>query len=131
MRTALPLSLLTRVCGVQDAREDIDLTADDILSQVANDVGRTSFVGYGQETLEKANVLSIVQQGRVVQSAGEGEAVDVVLAATPFYAESGGQIGDKGTLVVRCRAWACADVQALCHVSHAHAPLSAPARTSL
>lgn len=87
--------------GVQDAREDIDLTADDILSQVANNVGRTSFVGYHEMTLEKANVLSLVQQGRVVQSADEGAAVDIVLCATPFYAESGGQIGDKGTLVVR------------------------------
>jgi alanyl-tRNA synthetase len=86
---------------LQDAREDIDLTADDILSQVAQDVGKTMFIGYEHQVLDQVSVLSLVRQGKVVGSACEGETVDVVLAATPFYAESGGQVGDQGTLVVR------------------------------
>jgi alanyl-tRNA synthetase len=75
------------------------LTADDILAQVAQDVGKTMFVGYDHQELEKATVLSLLRQGKAVDSAREGETVDVVLDSTPFYAESGGQIGDRGTLV--------------------------------
>ena len=56
--------------------------------------GITEFVGY-EETACEANVLAVIP----VQD-GEQEDVDVFLDVTPFYAESGGQVGDRGT--IRC-----------------------------
>ncbi|MEO7719261.1 MAG: alanine--tRNA ligase [Capsulimonas sp.] len=57
----------------------------------------TLFVGYN-ETLTQAVVQAIVKDGALVQSASEGENVQIVLDQTPFYAESGGQVGDSGWL---------------------------------
>ncbi len=62
----------------------------------------TAFVGY--ESLEdESEVLAILRQGERVDVAGTGQ-VTVVLDRTPFYAESGGQVGDMGTLDVKARA---------------------------
>jgi alanyl-tRNA synthetase len=59
--------------------------------------GRTKFLGY--ETLEAAAcVRGIVLGLERAEEAGPGESAEVVLDQTPFYAESGGQVGDKGAL---------------------------------
>ncbi|UCC88956.1 MAG: alanine--tRNA ligase [Anaerolineales bacterium] len=47
----------------------------------------------------ESQLVSIIRDGQVVQSAREGELVELVLAATPFYVEAGGQIGDTGLIV--------------------------------
>ncbi len=58
------------------------------------------FVGY--ETLTTpATVLALIADGRRVRDASAGDEVEVILDRTPGYAESGGQIGDTGTLVGR------------------------------
>lgn len=57
----------------------------------------TRFVGY-EETAENATVLAIIKGEELVLSASEGEEVDIVLDITPFYAESGGQVGDTGEI---------------------------------
>ena len=56
----------------------------------------TKFVGY-EENSTKATVLAIVKDGENVDYV-EGDVCDVILDVTPFYAESGGQIGDSGTI---------------------------------
>ncbi|MBC7316882.1 MAG: alanine--tRNA ligase, partial [Chloroflexi bacterium] len=57
----------------------------------------TTFLGY--EHLEaEARVIAIVRDGQMVESAQAGQKVDVVLDRTPFYAESGGQVGDTGLI---------------------------------
>ena len=61
------------------------------------DLNKTEFVGYSALT-EEAAVIAIVKDGERVETAGEGESVIVVLDKTPFYAESGGQVGDTGVL---------------------------------
>jgi alanyl-tRNA synthetase len=68
--------------------------------EIAARLGRpTEFVGY--ETLEAtARVVGIVRNGASVREAQPGDTVQVVLDRTPFYAEAGGQVGDKGTLAV-------------------------------
>ena len=61
------------------------------------DGAATSFQGY--ETLEtSAKVLALYKDGAAVQKLNEGELGVVVLDNTPFYAESGGQVGDQGLL---------------------------------
>ncbi|GAB3986797.1 alanine--tRNA ligase [Plantactinospora veratri] len=57
--------------------------------------GRTDFVGYTDRHVE-TEVLAVLRDGRPVESAGEGERVELVLRRSPFYPESGGQVGDAG-----------------------------------
>ncbi|MEV6835796.1 alanine--tRNA ligase [Streptomyces sp. NPDC051133] len=59
--------------------------------------GRTDFVGHERLTAETA-VLALLDDGRRVPAAAEGQEIELVLAATPFYAERGGQVGDSGVL---------------------------------
>ncbi|MET9605025.1 alanine--tRNA ligase [Streptomyces sp. NPDC006512] len=59
--------------------------------------GRTDFLGYERLTAE-STVLALLDEGTPVAAAGAGRQVELVLAATPFYAEGGGQVGDTGLL---------------------------------
>ncbi|MFH1157789.1 MAG: alanine--tRNA ligase [Pseudomonadota bacterium] len=59
--------------------------------------GSTEFLGYELESAE-AKVLAIVQDSAEAPSAKEGDSVAIVVNQTPFYAESGGQVGDTGTI---------------------------------
>jgi alanyl-tRNA synthetase len=61
-------------------------------------LGATEFLGYETETAEGA-VTALVKDGQEVESLKAGETGAVVLNQTPFYAESGGQVGDTGLLV--------------------------------
>jgi alanyl-tRNA synthetase len=66
-------------------------------SNVLDGVPETEFLGY--ETLEaEAKVLAIVRDGARVESATAGDEVLLVLDRTPFYGESGGQVGDTGSI---------------------------------
>ena len=58
----------------------------------------TDFVGYHQLRCE-ARVVALVADGSSVPQVREGDEIEVVLDRTPFYGESGGQVGDHGTLV--------------------------------
>jgi alanyl-tRNA synthetase len=59
--------------------------------------GRTTFTGY--DKLEgSCTIRALLKDGARVQEAGEGDRVEVVVSSTPFYAESGGQVGDAGVI---------------------------------
>jgi alanyl-tRNA synthetase len=60
--------------------------------------GPTEFLGY-TDLAATSRVVGLLQEGRAVPRASEGEKVELVLDRTPFYAESGGQIADAGVLV--------------------------------
>lgn len=60
-------------------------------------VDQTEFVGYS-ELASKGTILSIIREGDTVERADEGTEVEVFLDVTPFYAESGGQVGDAGMI---------------------------------
>ncbi|WP_422773555.1 alanine--tRNA ligase [Plantactinospora sp. WMMC1484] len=59
--------------------------------------GPTDFVGYTDDSTE-TELLAVLADGRPVGSAGEGDRVELVLRRSPFYAESGGQLGDGGRI---------------------------------
>ncbi len=79
------------------AHETIDLTVQGALDQLANQIHATAFVGYTQAS-DRAEIVALLKDGHSVSEAIAGDAVQVVLDRTPFYAESGGQIGDRGYL---------------------------------
>jgi len=68
-------------------------------SPAFRDLPKTAFEGYRQLRTDGAEVLAIVKDGQGVPAANAGDAVEVVLDRTSFYADSGGQIGDHGVLM--------------------------------
>ena len=66
--------------------------------EIKEGVGATEFLGYSTERAE-GEILALVVGGHPVPSAESGTDVAVVLNQTPFYGESGGQVGDTGVIV--------------------------------
>ncbi|WP_320663526.1 alanine--tRNA ligase [Prochlorococcus sp. MIT 1223] len=82
----------------KDAAVKIDLTAQGAIEKIALNLKKTNFLGY--EALEsQSSVLSIIFDGQVADSVTVGDKVKIILDRTPFYGESGGQIGDTGSLI--------------------------------
>eukprot|EP01132_Coremiostelium_polycephalum_P010701 gene10701-13105_t len=74
-----------------------DAATETVWFAVRDKVGATEFLGYETEKAEGV-ITALVQDGAQVDSAGEGEAIALVVNQTPFYAESGGQQGDTGII---------------------------------
>jgi alanyl-tRNA synthetase len=72
--------------------------SEDVWFDIAEAHGSTEFTGYSGHEGE-GQVLAIVKDGARVDSAGEGDSVILVTNQTPFYAESGGQMGDAGKIL--------------------------------
>jgi len=75
--------------------------ADSSMAEAYNEVydqfGDSEFVGYEKDSVN-TKLVAIIKNGVVAPRAEKGETVEVILEKTPFYAEMGGQIGDKGLI---------------------------------
>jgi alanyl-tRNA synthetase len=77
---------------------------------VRDAAGATDFLGYATERVE-AKVMAILKDGAEVESVAAGDETMVVLNQTPFYGESGGQVGDTGVLEADGMRFVVADTQ--------------------
>ena len=73
-------------------------------------LGATEFLGYSTETAE-GQILALVRDGGEADAAQAGDEVAVVVNQTPFYGESGGQVGDTGTIAGEGFSIAVTDTQ--------------------
>ncbi|MBT7953323.1 MAG: alanine--tRNA ligase [Gammaproteobacteria bacterium] len=77
------------------AASKFELDTNDANSQIIFD---SEFVGY-EKLEESSTVIALFKDGRSVKQLAQGEEGGIILATTPFYAESGGQSGDRGKLM--------------------------------
>ena len=80
----------------------------------------TQFLGYGALDADALNVIGIVRDGRDVDELGDGDDAILILDATPFYAESGGQVGDTGELSNADGRFTVTDTIKLAGAFHGH-----------
>ncbi len=72
-------------------------TSPTVYRDVMERIGTTTFTGY-DEVVSESTIGGIVAAGLAVQSAKVGDTVEIIMSRTPFYAESGGQLGDHGII---------------------------------
>jgi alanyl-tRNA synthetase len=71
--------------------------SDDLWFDIAEETGSTEFIGYSAD-IGEAEVVALVKDGARVDTAIAGDTVAIIVNQTPFYGESGGQVGDSGTI---------------------------------
>ncbi|HSQ36770.1 MAG TPA: alanine--tRNA ligase [Acidimicrobiia bacterium] len=90
-----------------------------VYREILDRSGPTEFVGY-ERLDEVGRILSIVREGEAVEEAEAGQLVELYLDRTPFYAESGGQVGDTGSLATASGRARVDDTQLPVHGLHGH-----------
>ncbi|MEI6513345.1 MAG: alanine--tRNA ligase [bacterium] len=77
--------------------EDVFSKDAGVLQELTKTIPATQFAGYSGCEAE-AQVVGLIVEGKIAQSAKKGDRVEVILDQTPFYAESGGPVGDTGKI---------------------------------
>ena len=93
---------------------------DDISAELLADLPDNRFIGYDAEEVQQATVIAILVNGTAVDSISSGQDALVLLDRTPFYAESGGQVGDTGRLTADGIEFQVQDTRKVAGVYHGH-----------
>jgi alanyl-tRNA synthetase len=97
-----------------------EAATDALWFELKEQLGATEFLGYETETAS-AEIVALVKDGARVNELNKGERGVVLVNQTPFYAESGGQVGDRGALTgVKGARFAVADTQKKLHALYLH-----------
>ncbi|MGH8172236.1 MAG: alanine--tRNA ligase, partial [Rhodanobacteraceae bacterium] len=89
-------------------------------AELASTLAPTRFLGYEAVDADGGKLLAILRGGRGVDSLADGEEAILILDRTPFYAESGGQVGDAGTLKTKDGEFTVTDTVKLAGAFHGH-----------
>jgi len=95
-------------------------TRDGLPAELIADLPKTDFRGYLETRIEQTGVVAIIVDGQSVETADAGQDAVVILDRTPFYAESGGQVGDTGRLEGPNADFEVQDTRKLAGVFHGH-----------
>ncbi|MFV2001143.1 MAG: alanine--tRNA ligase [Acidimicrobiia bacterium] len=87
--------------------------------QLLRGIEQTDFVGY-DDMDARGTVLAILREGELVERAEVGSDIELVFDVTPFYAESGGQVGDTGTITTDTGTVEILDTQLVLSGVHGH-----------
>ena len=93
---------------------------DQLPAELASTLPATVFSGYDNCVLDGGRVLAMVRGGRKLESVADGEDCIAILDRTPFYAESGGQVGDAGMLETSGGRFIVSDTIKLGGAFHGH-----------
>ncbi|MEE4218421.1 MAG: alanine--tRNA ligase [Xanthomonadales bacterium] len=91
-----------------------------ISADVIKNLAPTRFLGYDQVEADDCIVAAILVDGEQVEALGQGDEGIILLDKTPFYAESGGQVGDTGVIRAGALQFEVMDTIKLAGVYHAH-----------
>ncbi|HET9836029.1 MAG TPA: alanine--tRNA ligase [Rhodanobacteraceae bacterium] len=89
-------------------------------AELASKLKPAEFLGYESLEADGCKIVAILHAGRNVDTLAPGETAAVILDRTPFYAESGGQVGDTGALELAAGRFIVRDTQKLGGQFHAH-----------
>ena len=91
-----------------------------IAADVVKDLPATEFLGYAGLSASDLKLVAIVRDGRGIDMLNDGEEATLILDRTPFYAESGGQVGDTGTLTSAAGKFSVSDTVKLAGTFFGH-----------
>ncbi len=97
----------------------VDAVAEHLYLAILDKSGLTEFVGYEQDRATGL-VLSMISAGEPVESVDDGRRVEIFLDRTPFYGESGGQVGDIGLIETETGTAVVEDTQHVIQGLHGH-----------
>jgi len=96
-----------------------EAVAQEIYRSVLDVTGLTDFVGYETDIAE-GQILAMVADGETMERADQGRQVELFLSRTPFYGESGGQVGDTGIIETETGTGVVVDTQHALQGLHGH-----------